>query len=327
MIKPIENDYLFQLTWVMEMDLDAEAMNNEDVIGNVLKPRIIILKDGTSRNAISGNMLKRIFVKNLRLLSDANELCSTCKIYSPMKNGKITKRDASLSESGNRVKNCIIDDVAGFMNAGTQKNEKRDSIIDFSWAIAREGVRDDDVVYTRVDPSIYGGEKKKEKGERSNEANENDNQNTQMLFYRPIRSSVYAITVQMDLHRIGFDDEKQIYALDKEQLKARIQKVLEAFRNTFLDIKGALSTTNLPHFNGIRGIVMEKTNRFERMTKVSALNTDFIKRNQDLSTKSTVFENEQEFQKVIDHYASDHFLDAIIERNMTYVEENFSALK
>lgn len=320
----MKNDYLFQLTWVIEMDLDAEAMNNEDVIGNVLKPRTVTLKDGTSRNAISGDMLKHIFVRNLRLLSDANELCSTCKIYSPMKNGKITERDQSLSESGNRVKNCIIDDVAGFMNAGTQKNEKRDSIIDFSWAIAREGVRDD-VVHTRVDPSIYGGEKKKEKGNRSNEANENDEQNTQMLFYRPIRSSIYAITVQMDLHRIGFDDEKQIYALDKEQLKARIQKVLEAFRNTFLDPKGALSTTNLPHFNGLRGIVMEKTNRFERMTKVSALNMDFIKRNQSISTKSMVFKDEQEFQKIIDHYASDHFLDAILERNMNYVKEHFSA--
>jgi CRISPR-associated protein Cst2 len=342
------NDYLFRLNFMVLLDLDAEALNNSGTNGNVLETRTIQLKDGIIRNAITGNMVKHIFVKHLRELADKDELCDTCKLFSPMKNGKLKQMDDRFSLSGNRVRECVIDDVAGFMNAGKNtKSEKRKSPVSFSWAIAKTGTRQESVLYTRVDPTIEGAVPKKEKKKNQKDeviqvneqpnadifglsetlnqedalmANTNTSQNTQMIFYRPIRSSEFALAFQLDLHRIGFDDEKQVYVLEKEDIKRRIRMVLKAVENTLLNFDGALCGTNLPHVRGVKGIVTEKTDRFQRITKFSPLNEHFIEQNERASTVSHRFEDEQGLFEIINHYMSDEFLDAIVERNMKYVE-------
>jgi CRISPR-associated protein Cst2 len=345
------NDYLFRLNFMVLLDLDAEALNNSGTNGNVLETRTIQLKDGLVRNAITGNMVKHIFVKHLRELAEIDELCDTCKLFSPMKNGKLKHIDERFSLSGNRVRECVIDDVTGFMNAGKNtKNEKRKSPVSFSWAIAKRGTRQESVLYTRVDPTIEGGSSKEEKKQKKkngkdeviqvNEhpnadifglsealnqeeasiANTNDSQNTQMIFYRPIRSSEFALAFQLDLHRIGFDDERQVYVLEKENIKRRIRMVLKAVENTLLNFDGALCGTNLPHVRGIKGIVTEKTDRFQRITKFSPLNDNFMEQNEKASSVSHRFEDEQGLFEIINRYTSEEFLDAIVERNMKFVE-------
>lgn len=314
------DDYLFRLNFILRLAVDAEALNNEESIGNVVRTRTIQLKDGTLRNAITGNLIKHVFTKNVRLLTKQDDLCDTCKIFSPMKNGKIKTKDERLSANGNRVKECAVDDICGFMNAGKGQNEKRYSVAQFSWAIAKEGTRNDSVLYSRVDPTEKNAKTKKEQEDTLSDGNSNKDQNTQMIFYRPIRSSEYALTFQLDIHRIGFDDQRLIYAVDKETIKKRMKNALLAVRNTLIDIEGAMCSTNLPHLRGIYGIVTEKTNREQRTSKYSALNEDFIEVNQQLSNVSYLFSNVQEFQKVIDKYISDEFLDFIIERNIEYVK-------
>lgn len=313
-------DYLFRLNFILRFEVDAEALNNEETIGNVIKTRTIQLKDGTLRNAITGNLIKHVFTKNVRLLADHEELCDTCKIFSPMKNGKIKEVDERLSANGNRVKTCAVDDLCGFMNAGSGQNEKRYSTAHFSWAIAKEGTRNDSVLYTRVDPTEKNAKPKDEQEDTLSEGNTNRDQNTQMIFYRPIRSSEYALTFQLDLHRIGFDDQKLTYAVSKETIKKRMKYALAAVRNTLIDIEGAMCSTNLPHLRGIYGIVTEKTDRDQLTSKYSALNEDFIEMNQQLSSVSHVFHNIQEFKELIDNYSKDEFLDFMIERNTEYVK-------
>lgn len=313
-------DYLFRLNFILRFEVDAEALNNEETIGNVIKTRTIQLKDGTLRNAVTGNLIKHVFTKNVRLLADHEELCDTCKIFSPMKNGKIKEVDERLSANGNRVKTCAVDDLCGFMNAGSGQNEKRYSTAHFSWAIAKEGTRNDSVLYTRVDPTEKNARPKNEQEDTLSEANTNSDQNTQMIFYRPIRSSEYALTFQLDLHRIGFDDQKLTYAVNKETIKRRMKHALAAARNTLIDIEGAMCSTNLPHLRGIYGIVTEKTDRDQLTSKYSALNDDFLEMNQQLSSVSHVFHNIQEFKELIDNYSKDEFLDFMIERNTEYVK-------
>ncbi|WP_027409658.1 DevR family CRISPR-associated autoregulator [Anoxybacteroides tepidamans] len=314
------NDYLFRLNFILRFEVDAEALNNEETIGNVVKTRTIQLRDGSLRNAITGNLIKHVFTKNVRLLTEHHELCDTCKIFSPMKNGKIKVKDERLSANGNRVKECAVDDLCGFMNAGKGQNEKRYSVAQFSWAIAREGTRNDSVLYTRVDPTEKNAKTKKEQADTLSDANTNKDQNAQMIFYRPIRSSEYALTIQLDLHRVGFDDEKLMYAVDHETIKRRIKNALKAVRNTLVDIEGAMCSTNLPHLRGVYGIVTEKTDREQITAKYSALNEDFIEVNQKLSTVSHTFNNIQQFKELIELYASDEFLDFMIQRNMEYVK-------
>ncbi|MDF2881250.1 MAG: CRISPR-associated autoregulator DevR [Clostridiaceae bacterium] len=323
------DDNMFKLSFMFNMELNAEALNNEESIGNVVKTRTIQLKDGELRNAITGNLLKHVYSKNLRLLSDLIELCDTCKIFSPMKNGKVKEKDDRFSASGNKVKECVIDDICGFMNAGKGNNEKRFTTAQFSWAIAKEGTRNDSVLYNRVDLSEKNGKTKQEQiknedgsFDTTSEANTNKDQNAQMIYYRPIRSSEYALTVSLDLGRIGFDDERMIYTLDKEQIKERIKKALNALRNTIMDIEGAMCNTNMPHLGKVSGIITEKTDRNQKLTKYSALNDDFIEVNSKLSSVCREFKDIVAFDTLIDQYTNDKFLDFIVERNINYIKNS-----
>lgn len=287
-----------KLAIMMRIKLDGEALNNEGVVGNVIQPRQIELSDGTTRNAISGEMLKHYHSRNVKLLADDDELCETCKILSPMKNSIIKDKDKNLSESGNRVKECIVDDIEGFMNAGKGRNEKRTSAIKFSWAISTEENDYQTMLHSRVDPTEKNN-KKKEKTDTTSGANTIDDQNTQMIFHRPIRSNEYAITVQVDLDRIGFDDEKLIYALDKDTIKNRQKKCIKALINMFIDMEGAMCSTRLPHFSGIEGVIVDKQDKDEVLVKYSALNDDYKEVNNKIATNSHEFSNVEEFVDVL----------------------------
>lgn len=287
---------------MMRINLVAEDLNNEGGIGNTIQPRQITVNEET-RQAISGEMLKHFHTKNLRLLADENELCETCKIFSPMKNGQPKVEDKELSPSGNKVKNCIVDDIEGFMDAGGNKNSKRTSCIKFSWAVATKENEYENMLHTRVDSTQSGGKKKSEKVENNEKevGNENTKQNTQMLFYRPLRSNEYALTIQVDLDRIGFDDEKLKYVFDEDTIKARQGKCLKAIENMFLDMEGALCSTRLPHILGVEGIVVIKNNKDEVLSKYSALNNDYMEVNKAISNNTKEFKNIEEFTKVIEN--------------------------
>ncbi|ADL52046.1 DevR family CRISPR-associated autoregulator [Clostridium cellulovorans] len=294
-----------KLAIMMLLIVEGEALNNEGNIGNTMQPRQIELSDGSIRNAIAGEMLKHFHTKNVRLLADEDELCDTCKIFSPMKNGTVKEKDKNLSDSGNRVKQCIVDDIEGFMNAGKGNNEKRVSCIKFSWAISTDDNDYQSVLHNRVDPINNKGKNEKNLNEQgkpdtTSEANTNKDQNTQMLFYRPIRSNEYALTIQIDLDRIGLDDEKLIDAVDNNTKIMRQRKCLKAVKNMFLDLEGALCSTRLPHLTDIQGIIVQKKNKDEVLSKYSALKEDFIQVNKRLSNNSFEFNNIEEFAAVID---------------------------
>lgn len=120
------------------------------------------------------------------------------------------------------------------------------------------------------------------------------------------------------------DREYQKYMLSIDEIFYRQQVLLESIRNTFIKMHGATSSSALPHFNGLYGIAMERVNREERLGGVSGINPDFIERNKRLSTNYRVFEDEIEFQELIDYYKSKHLLP-IIRRNMEYVERYFNS--
>lgn len=285
---------------MMRIGLEAEALNNEGAIGNSMLSRQVKVLNGQLVDAISGEMLKHFHSRNLRLLADDNELCDTCKLFSPMKNGEIHEVDENLSASGNRVKNCIIDDVEGFMNAGKNKNEKSHSCIKFSWGLGVEDSNVETVFHSRVDPTDKNNKKKDTKDTTSN-ANTNSDQNTQMPFYRPLRSNEYAITVTIDMDRISFDDEKLVYTLPEDKVKTRQVKCLQALRNMFIDMEGAMCSTRLPHIRSIEGILVRKNDKNDVLVKYSARNDDYLQVNQNIATNSVVFNNIEEFVDVIDN--------------------------
>lgn len=261
---------------MMRLKLAGESLNNEGSIGNTMQPRQIEFENEEIRQAISGEMLKHYHSRNLRLLADENELCDTCKIFSPMKKGKVKENDERLSPSGNKVKNCVIDDIEGFMNVDKGVNEKRVSCVKFSWAIATKENEYQTTLHNRV-------------------AVADDDQTAQMLFHRPLRNNEYALTVQVDLDRIGFDDEKLIYTLEEDKIKARQEKCIRALLNMFVDMEGAMCSTRLPHIQNIEGILVRKTDKNQVLSKYSALENDYKEVNQKLSDDTIVFNDILEF--------------------------------
>lgn len=296
-----------QLAFMMRATFYGEALNNIGSIGNVTQSRELIMPNGTIKQVISGETLKHQHTKNLRLLADEDELCSTCKIFSPMKNGDIKTKDDRFSDSGNRVLNCIIDDCHGFFNGGKGRNEKRESLISFSWAIATEENECQEMVHSRVEPlssqnKKTKNEKKKDNGEDAtiSDGNSIKEQNTQMIFYKPIRCNTYAITIKVDLDRVGMDDEKLIYVIDDKIRVKRQKKIIQALRNMFIDMEGAMCSTRLPHIIDIEGVVVDKKDVNDVLVKYSALNDDYKEKNKEIGTNVTEFNNIGEFVKVLD---------------------------
>lgn len=311
MNKKINRDYVDQVMIILRETLEAEDLNNEGNIGNITQPRQITLSDGTVRQAISGDMNKHIFTNNLRKLASDDELCSSCVLFSPMKNGKVKITDDNLSDTGNRVRECIVDDAAGFMNAGGGRNEKRESIVKFSTAISTEEIEPELWVHSR-NTAITEENKSKKKDkiinatsdeEKSNvnitDGNSISEQTTQMIFYKPIRCNQYALSIQVDLHRIGTDEERGIYAIDDNVIKERQRKIIKAITNTILNTEGANCNTQLPHLRNIEGVIVRKTDKNDVLTKYSSLNDDYKEVNKEIGTNVIEFENIVEFNNVM----------------------------
>ncbi|MDW8030191.1 MAG: hypothetical protein RMK94_17570, partial [Armatimonadota bacterium] len=101
----------------------------------------------------------------------------------------------------------------------------------------------------------------------------------QMLYHRPTRSGVYAFVTLFQAWRIGLNEVNYTYVLrdsegeataepkenvgtpeacppSKDSRKKRYELVLTAYEWTFKRPDGAMTTTRLPHIEGIEGLVL-----------------------------------------------------------------------
>jgi CRISPR-associated protein Cst2 len=103
----------------------------------------------------------------------------------------------------------------------------------------------------------------------------------------------------VDLDRIGFDDEKLIYALDEADIKSRQEKCIKALLNMFVDMEGAMCSTRLPHIQNIEGILVKKTDKNQVLSKYSALEDDYKEVNQKISDDAIIFNDIVEFTETM----------------------------
>lgn len=312
-----QNDYKWELQLTAKVKLVAEALNNEGTVGNVSQSRVFEMLNGDNRNAITGSSLSHAYNSHLRSVVDKRELCATCKILSPMRDGDIREEDKTLSPSGNRVKNCPICDLAGFMNI-KGANEKREKAAQFAWAIASEDSTVNSVLRNRVDVTQNAGKKKPKKVVENEKTD-------MMIFHEEVRASEYAVTVRLDLSRIGFDDEMQRYvSKDKEFIKKRVQEAIIALKNFVLDMSGAKTSVNMPHLLGVEGVLTECTDGSQVISKYSSLNENYVDIHKSMDKNNTVeFKDVSEFIEAINEFTEDSYLDTMVVRNMNYANEVF----
>lgn len=305
--------------WQVQLDvvyeLMSEELNNEESVGNATRSRTQIDQDGNVRNKISGASTKHQIMANVHSYTEnfKKELCKTCREFNPVKVGEFVVDEADkerLSASGKRTKGCVLCDIAGFLNIEKGANEKRESVIKVSDAIAEVSGTRKREMHSRLDSNESALTAKTKDGEGS----------TNMIFYSENRNSTYHQSVVIDLDRIGFDDHHQVYTLPLDQLKKRIEKALKGTIQQFIDVNGAKTATHKPHTMRVEGTVREITDSQEITLSYSAANEDYMDVASYFNKDMEMFNNPKELKQIIDSLLEEERMDAIISRNMAVVD-------
>lgn len=240
------------------LDLNLHSLNNEGGEGNQIMTRQVRIlgEDGklVHVNAISGDMFKHIQAEHL--VDTAREkglpLCSACKRFDPNRiaNAKEFKEwlkkdfnDAQITDY--LVENCTVDDLEGILVTAQNKNTPRKSTVEFGWIVGiPERVASDSHFHVKLvrDAGAAGND----------EEGANVGQN---IYHRPVNSGSYAVVLNVDIGRIGFNDITREYVIDDEGRRARFEGLVRSVLFTFLEPKGAMRNTQNVHIGSFSGVV------------------------------------------------------------------------
>lgn len=239
---------------------NLHSLNNEGTVGNVSEPRTVVLWDGTKSDGISGEMLKHIHAQNVWLLAeDRSIFCEPCRTFQPQKADKNPAVDEASKKARKEhrarevlnaaIEGCALCDLHGFLR--TQEAVPRASTVEFGWAVAiRDGYQRDIHLHAR-----HAVEGRTEAQQQDGEAS------AQMIYHRPTRSGKYAVATVFQPWRIGLNEVSYQYvgAVDRA---GRYKLGLEAYKASLARTDGAMTSTRLPHAEGLEGVVLISTRNF-----------------------------------------------------------------
>ena len=245
--------------------LNMHSLNNEGSEGNQIQTRMVEIVDSSgtlhSVNALSGDMLKHILMEHFYQLARAREisLCESCSRFNANRinaDKRFLRETEKVSDAqfiSAMLKLCAIDDVAGVLVTEGKRSIPRKSISEFGWVIGLpDKTRTESYLHVK-----YVAERGKEKRSEDAAAQEKTGSNLgQNLFHRPASSGVYAIVCHLELARIGYNDILQEYAFEGEQERVqRAKLLLESLLHTFIELNGAMRSSQLPHLVGLEGVI------------------------------------------------------------------------
>lgn len=297
---------LFSLSISGRITLDMHSLNNEGGEGNQIFSREVTIVDNkgelASVNAISGDMLKHIQSEHLYLLAleKGLPLCRGCSQFDPNRISADTewgldfkKKDSNSNFTDKMVQTCIIDDTQGILiteittkEGKEKKNLARKSAIEFGWLIGiPEKVDGKSYFHVKLNPD------NPEKGSGS-ESNLGQN-----IFYRPANSGQYAVVLNVDLYKVGFNQLSKTYPIDDTERNNRAKVLLQSILSTFIQPKGAMRNTQNPHIVNFEGIISTSSKTVPAPT-ISAINEEYDKEIEKITLNlNKVFDNVIETQK------------------------------
>ena len=242
--------------------LDMHSLNNEGGEGNQIQTRMvdIIGSDGLMHNvnAISGDMLKHIQAQHFFELArvqglplcegcqrfDANRINADAGWTSQMPKGDPEALSALLTR-------CAIDDTAGILITANGRSLPRKAVVEFGWVVGIPQITQTGSYF-----HVKYAERGKNRREADAAAREREGSNLgQAIFHRPASSGVYAIVCHVELGRIGYNDISQEYAIDDVARQRRATALIQSVMHTFLELNGAMRTTQLPHLVALDGAI------------------------------------------------------------------------
>ena len=242
--------------------LDMHDLNNEGGEGNQIQTRMvdIVGADGLMHNvnAISGDMLKHIQAQHYFELARAGglPLCAGCTRFDANRINADKTWIAEIPPSDREaldslLRTCALDDTAGILiTAG--RSLPRKSVVEFGWVV---GIPQ--LVQTSSHFHVkYASERERERVVADATAREREGSNLgQAIFHRPASSGVYALVCHLELSRIGYNDISQSYAIPDDMRTLRSTALIQSVMHTFLELNGAMRTTQLPHLVALEGIL------------------------------------------------------------------------
>lgn len=274
---------VYSIAVTAKLTLNLHDLNNEGGEGNTIQTRTVTVFDEKGNaevvNAISGDMLKHIQAEYLQksLKAEGQPLCSMCQVFNANRisgddeylKGIEGKNDAIALDL--LINTCALDDLEGVL-VTAKRNLPRKSVIEFGWLT---GIPDYVSTDTHLHTKFVPDSKKVPVGDEESDNGDDDKKNTgQNIYHRPLNSGLYALVFNIDAHRIGYNEVTEQYAIDNDQRLARYQALLKSAVNTFVQLRGAQRSTQLPHLLGMEG-VLTYTTCPEPAPIISALNSNY----------------------------------------------------
>ena len=248
--------------------LNMHSLNNEGGEGNQIQTRMVDIVDHKGElhnvNAISGDMLKHVLMEHYYQLARGQHLalCQSCQHFNANRINadkdfiKRTETD-KVSDADfidQMLQTCAIDDVAGIL-VTEKRSLPRKSITEFGWVLGLP----DRVSTSSYFHAKYVAERSSEKRAEDAEGQRTGANLGQSIFHRPASSGIYAIVCHLELARIGYNDIKQSYAIDEAERQQRASLLLESILYTFIELNGAMRSTQLPHLVALEGVLTTST--------------------------------------------------------------------
>jgi CRISPR-associated protein Cst2 len=247
--------------------LNMHSLNNEGGEGNQIQTRMVDIVGHDNElhnvNAISGDMLKHVQMEHFYQLTRSRNvpLCQSCQRFNTNRinaDQSFIERTKDLSDVeviDQMLKTCAIDDIAGILITEGKRSVPRKSIVEFGWVLGLpDKVRTDSYFHVK-----YVTERSADKRAADAEGQKSGANLGQNIFHRPASSGVYALVCHLELARIGYNDIKQTYAITDEERQVRASLLLESLLYTFVELNGAMRSTQLPHLTALEGVLTTST--------------------------------------------------------------------
>lgn len=269
---------IYSLSIAARATLDMHSLNNEGGEGNQIQTRMvdIVGADGKTLynvNAISGDMLKHVQTEHFFKLARERglPLCAGCQKFDANRINADPEFLAMIEPKGvtdaqaldTLLQRCALDDVAGILVTAKGRSLPRKSVIEFGWVLGLPETADGNnqsffhVKYARGRSDAERDEARSSRVTTDRETKEKSGGANlqQAIFHRPASSSTYALVCNLELSRIGYNEIKQQYTLSEEERVQRATTLLESLLYSFVQLNGAMRSTQLPHLVNVEGVL------------------------------------------------------------------------
>jgi CRISPR-associated protein Cst2 len=259
---------IYSLAISAQAILDMHSLNNEGGEGNQIQTRMVnvIGADGNLHNvnAISGDMLKHIQAEHLHRLAVAAGLplsegawafnANRINFDIDAKNVLSKKLEDAQSDPAMLdviLRECAVTDLEGTLVTAGNRSLPRKSVVEFGWVVGiPEYVETDTYFHVKYSSDRSASARAKAGEEEARGANLG-----QAIFHRPASSGIYAIVLNLEAARIGFNDIIQRYAISDDERSKRLHVLLESILYTFIEPNGAMRSTQNPHLVDFSGAI------------------------------------------------------------------------